>query len=106
MPGAILTFIFKNKPSSDFLKTLAELEIDDELDLNELDLESSAESQSISSTETPNEQTNERKRNVFIIYDFKIYGPVSDFAVFVQNDAKFSSQPNHFPDKWCYWKSV
>ena len=51
------------------MKTLAELEIDDELDLNELDLESSAESQSISSTETPNEQTNERKRNVFIIHD-------------------------------------
>ena len=52
------------------MKTLAELEIDDELDLNELDLESSAESQSISSTETPNEQTNERKRNVFIIHEF------------------------------------
>ena len=55
----------QNKPSSDFLKTLAELEIDDEMDLNELDLESSAESQSISSTETPHEQTNERKRKVF-----------------------------------------
>ena len=69
---------FKNKPSSDFLKTLAELEIDDELDLNELDLESSAESQSISSTETPHEQTNERKRKVFIIYDVK-YGPFIKF---------------------------
>ena len=44
---------------------MAELEIDDEMDLNELDLESSAESQSISSTETPHEQTNERKRKVF-----------------------------------------
>ena len=57
---------------------MAELEIDDELDLNELDLESSAESQSISSTETPHEQTNERKRKVFIIYDVK-YGPFIKF---------------------------
>ena len=56
------------------MKTLAELEIDDEMDLNEIDLESSAESQSISSTETPQEQTNERKRNVFITNDVK-YGP-------------------------------
>ena len=62
------------------MKTLAELEVDDELDLNELDLESSGESQSISSTETPNEQTNERKRNVFIIHEFKINGPVPNFA--------------------------
>jgi len=52
------------------LKTLAELEIDDEMDLNELDLESSAESQSISSTETPNEQTNERKSNRRVTFDF------------------------------------
>ena len=58
------------------MKTLAELEIDDEMDLNELDLESSAESQSISSTETPHEQTNERKRNVSITNDVK-YGPFS-----------------------------
>ena len=56
--------LLKNKPSNDFLKTLAELEIDDDLDLD-LENESPAESQSISSTETQNEQTNERKRNIF-----------------------------------------
>ena len=69
------------------MKTLAELEIDDEMDLNELDLESSAESQSISSTETPHEQTNERKRNVFITNDVKYTDlSVSDLS----NNSRFA----------------